>query len=1837
MAFSVDISSLGYDRGCYINAPSIPPPIVTWTDFPEDDTFGWQNKNKFYNLCKADEDHFKQLLSGSHICSDCDFVHGLPKILDYSDGNKNNQVYLTLHRSSVRRVLVFNKTDVDMIRFFTPYAYSETVKRPIVFMLTDPASNFVAQSLFSVDINFGLQSDLLQTMHRFFSDRSLSPLPGMTSLLCKMIAIYRSRKDLVAVSAIVIDILLTWSVTIALAVQLWCMLKESVAFLLESLLPSNFTGQVDVCTFGLMLKPLVTILTCLTAVLTTAAVPGQKLIDSVLLRVGNIGRAVNGYKAITTAFSDVIDKIFNAIYETIFGVPYTEDSLVNFLEGLEVWYDEVGKLTTLKVTDSMTIDYKLCRTVEQLYIRGQDYLKRMKDLQLTRPQLEPFYNYWRILTKLYDRCITQGARKCEPRTEPVIIQLFGASGVGKSGLTYLLAQDLLVLEGLQEDVMDELYFRNVEQEFWDGYHGQAIVAYDDFGQKRDTDGNPNPEYLEVIRSGNIAPWPLHMAHLEDKARTRFTSRALILTSNERKYVMPSLTHATAVERRKDIVAEVVLKQKYKDINGRLDTSLVDPDELSTDIYEFILWEGDRSLKNMANCPERHSYEVFSGMCQRKYVEKFVASKSRLNFLKARGKTLTKERKAARKAAEQLAEKERLKEQYQTVFVAQVNDEEPPNFFRFSNPRPEVNPHSKYTMPSSDIVREEMEATGCTPDSIYARYKQEHAERERVRTTYHPELNPDLTVHRYIPRPDTIPAETIAFPYVWLIVNGSKDLFGNEEIERDIYIDDTLLNALKYEAAVSESFADFQIRARRVCVDKNYDFTQRFPNKEYVQENLLKVYSAKFRYYGKQTLKFAVQTTSEVFTLMSREIIAWWQRIIQGEFRANMQILYYGAIILLSYTGYSVTQKIVSEVKLAEEHSVAAASDPSLDLDNRDEFSGYDSDDSVDTIVPTFSAEGRRGTHRPVVCYACWKPGHWATECEIDKGIRERREEYMRQNPSIVAESKDTVKKTPKFHVAESKEVEKRPRKPVISELSAESKSEVVKKPRRSVVAETNLRPEYSYPKPRPIPDFEAEALIDVNSGELAASVLPRNIYCASTDRNGQWVPRVNLVFVHGRCAIMVAHAVPFFNRYLKIQNQYLSKGLIVEVSDLEFRPMTNSLGEELDCVLVVFPDNIPSHRSILKQFVTVEDLSHFNNVPGNLYTVWKDDGMFTRKQFALGNIQAIDTESYTTTPEDSIRRWTLRRGYQYHAETISGDCTALLVASCNKLSRKILGIHVAGADKGLALAQSITQDALRRVIETTPFVAQLNIELDATVIETSEPTLPTGDFIPVGQLQKPIGNSGKTNLRTSVLHGLVKPATTAPAQLTPFMKDGERIDPMMKGLMKCGTPNQVLDKSLAKRCVRSVFAKYNVGVRPEHIKTLTHEQSIMGIDGEEFIAPINRRSSPGYPWCNDRGGKSGKTKWLGSDDAYILDNKEVRRAVDERIQNAKLGILNPTLWIDTLKDERRPLAKVSEGKTRVFSAGAMDYILAFRRHYLGFFSYLMETRISNGSAVGINPYSTEWHRLALHLQKKGPFVVAGDFSNFDGSLIASCLQMICDEIFEWRKKWAMDLDVPFAEDDEYKIMKVLFEDIVNSTHICGRNVYKWTHSQPSGNPGTVIINTIFNEMMLRYVFVEITKLPLQMFDKYVSFIAYGDDNAANISTDILADFNQESITQAFSKIGLTYTDEQKTGEIVKYRKLREINFLKRGFLYDAYFKRFVAPLDLDTILEMTMWVRGDVDSDEKCATNVDLAYKELALHGVEIFNQYTTVLDKLCRRHLANPPLLYDFIDYKELEMEKWC
>jgi hypothetical protein len=168
-----------------------------------------------------------------------------------------------------------------------------------------------------------------------------------------------------------------------------------------------------------------------------------------------------------------------------------------------------------------------------------------------------------------------------------------------------------------------------------------------------------------------------------------------------------------------------------------------------------------------------------------------------------------------------------------------------------------------------------------------------------------------------------------------------------------------------------------------------------------------------------------------------------------------------------------------------------------------------------------------------------------------------------------------------------------------------------------------------------------------------------------------------------------------------------------------------------------------------------------------------------------------------------------------------------------------------------------------------------------------------------------------------------------------------------------------------------------------------------------------------------------------------------------------------------------------------------------------------------------------------------------------------------------------------------------------------------------------------------YVFVEVTGESLRTYLISVRVQFFGDDSLVSVSDTVRDRFNQETVELGFKKLGMVYTDANKTGEIVKWKALEDVNFLKRDFRFDPDLMRYVAPLDLDVVLEMPMWVKSDLDVDERCSSNLEKAYGELALHGREIFDHWSKILSEHANEHLEEPPVLLHYTDYKEMDLNQ--
>jgi hypothetical protein len=244
------------------------------------------------------------------------------------------------------------------------------------------------------------------------------------------------------------------------------------------------------------------------------------------------------------------------------------------------------------------------------------------------------------------------------------------------------------------------------------------------------------------------------------------------------------------------------------------------------------------------------------------------------------------------------------------------------------------------------------------------------------------------------------------------------------------------------------------------------------------------------------------------------------------------------------------------------------------------------------------------------------------------------------------------------------------------------------------------------------------------------------------------------------------------------------------------------------------------------------------------------------------------------------------------------------------------------------------------------------------------------------------------------------------------------------------------------------------------------------------------------------------------------------------------------------------------------------------------------------SAVGINKASTEWNDLIMRLKEVGDCGFAGDYSNWDGSVLYLVLRAAYDIINRWYN-------------DEYSLERdVIAQEVGQARHGCQRWVYTVDHSLPSGIDLTVVINNLVNEIGLRVCWMSIVRSPydsLYYYRKFVRTALYGDDNMVSVGHAFLPQYNQLSVTEFFKRYNITYTNTDKTESSEPFQHIEDLSFLKCTSRKMAGY--YVPIMEPDANLETLNWITKSKDQtvDELCEANCNSVLRNCFFSGKPYF------------------------------------
>nr|UNY41973.1 MAG: polyprotein 1 [Picornavirales sp.] len=1569
--------------------------------------------------------------------------------------------------------------------------------------------------------------------------------------------------------------------------------------------------------------------------LITLAIRGKNVdYKEVVSSYTDFGRAAIGFKNASDMMNWFTKFVKNQI--SLWTTGKTADQLA-----LEEKYPDMECLfVAVKLLESMDPHHldrsrELCKLVVQVHDRIDTYrvmALRSKDAEIVS-LLQVFAN--RIL-RLAEKAISSPAHVVSSRVEPMSLYMYGKSGVGKSVLSTFLEtkiyQTWLVDTGAT--INDFVFTRNAECEFWDGYHNQAVVKYDDILQINDLKNQGNPELLEIVRIVNETAFHLHMAQLSEKKNVYFDSKFVLATSNVKVPQIVSLADPTAFLRRWKYVVEVKVNPKfgiqhtdsnkntyyridqkklaqYRKDNGLEKEAFVEDVYLldEYDIFDNTPIQTDMTLKEMwkdfetrtdANANHssglRASIERIAGVSKpedSKKAQEYVSKLSRL----LEGKSIDEQCAIALTALD--ADTTNDDDDFEDAVSAQDDNllaEGKDDVSVFEAERggkkvwavetccanacfllPAVQPQfcdkCQKDVCKCKCVEFWKTAKWCCDQKCSIKHSICKERSVTNSSGHYPWLN--SCIKRVTNMEEEIFRCVLCNCDMKGLTPTNQHLAGarhKKSIERekllsyglvaqgndaaDIACGDTGLKSDTLEVAL-EAFFTAEKQVKRVARAISVKYQAMLDS---ARTNLL----PKIREYmkkGKSSLQRALTAGGELLSFVVKLFDSATQTIADnlgfgGDFAFMLKSLttlitvYYGA---RWFGGYP-------ECRLQ-------------------------ACDSLDVLKKTTGCGCKW-------CKKHWQPMRIGTN---PIGSRAHGLGFLKYLARTFPRSKwSDMLIYQKGIVAESWETKTMHGK---TQVFAESRTPT-KTDRHSVVAAV---PMYS------MVNGEEELVAqvgDIVQLEIQQAIAIRNGVHLEGDSGG----KMCAVFVTGRTLLVPNHFLRYVRHTFIIQNPYTDGGTTVYLKECLQTQLTDKEGKLVDLVLLTLPNTVPSRRNIVTSFATANELgkckegeicvSGFREVSGRLAYHDFHSPVFTMHD---REVKYVDKEGNPLRVHSTV--W-------YNVNTRAGDCGALVYAKNKLMTNKLIGMHVAGKN-GTGVAILLSQEFIQRnladhikshkldirstVDARIPFVAEAGV-VEKKLVDS---VVMLGDCLTLGTLKAPSSNS-QTQINKSAIHGVFEP-TMAPSRLRSFTNaDGEVVNPMKLGIQKVMGIQKPVDRKLLEIAVNDV-AQTHASLAKRFV--LTYEQAVEGVEGEQFYTPLNRRTSPGYPYCLNNPMR-GKRYWFGSDETYVI-SEEVRKDVIRLINHCKLGQRGDVVFIATLKDERRPLAKVNVGKTRVFEAAPMHYVIAVRMYFMSFVSSVMENRIQNEVSVGVDPFSLEWSKIAESLQKFGNNIFAGDFTNFDGSLQQEVLWKICDIINDWYD------DGP----ENAQIRQVLWEEVCNSRVLVGDELIQQTHSQPSGNPLTVIVNSLYNQIVMRMAYLvckaEEGLPPTCDFRENVSLQCYGDDNVLNVSQRVSSWYNQERVTPALKTVGMTYTDEAKSGISRKFTTLDNVSYLKRRFVRGDV--HYWAPLELSVVKEMVNWIHGK-ERKKATAENVSTSLRELAQHGPKVYTEVIAVLRPACSK-----------------------
>jgi hypothetical protein len=436
------------------------------------------------------------------------------------------------------------------------------------------------------------------------------------------------------------------------------------------------------------------------------------------------------------------------------------------------------------------------------------------------------------------------------------------------------------------------------------------------------------------------------------------------------------------------------------------------------------------------------------------------------------------------------------------------------------------------------------------------------------------------------------------------------------------------------------------------------------------------------------------------------------------------------------------------------------------------------------------------------------------------------------------------------------------------------------------------------------------------------------------------------------------------------------------------------------------------------------------------------------------------------------------------------------------------------------------------------------------------------DYLPIGKLPK-YNPSLESKCRPSAVQdflreeGLNVDEWGPPTFTTPYyIKDDKKVyenhrSPIRNSVNKILGPRPEYNPDLY-HLTRLQFYEDFLDLIPEgDYSPLTILEAINGW-GE--LPPLDMSTSFGFPHYG------AKSRWFKFKNGRWEPTLELEAAVKEILDNYEAGRCHNPVFTGTFKDEVRSLHKLLKGKIRMFTAATAPFIIVQRMLYGKLLSVYKKIRgVRAHHAYGAN-HATEWDLLGKSLIEHSPNLLAGDYSDFDGT--QSAQRSLDNNDIKYRVMLAKTTKPLFSK----SVYDCHAHDLAYPTISIKGDIIKTSGFNTSGNFCTTWDNNLNNIFNIMYGYNALKQKDWPPFNEALKILVYGDDSLVSSK---VPGFNQNSFSRVMSSVGIKYTDANKSVIFPDFVSIDEATFLGRYFVsVDGI---YTGVLKEDSIIRSLAW------------------------------------------------------------------